>query len=82
MQYLRFAKRDGCHGFILAVLLLLLLPAAAPARPNIRASFFAAYPNAVGTQLDNLPSISGHCGVCHYAFTGTHQKGSRKHTEC
>jgi hypothetical protein len=52
------------------LLALLLSAGSASGRPNIRASFFAAYPNAVGTQLDNLPSISGHCGVCHYAFTG------------
>ncbi len=39
-------------------------------RPNIRASFFGLYPGAVGSRLDNLPSISGHCGVCHFQFTG------------
>lgn len=40
----------------------------AHANPNIRSSFFTFYPNAVGTQLDNLPGRSGHCGVCHYDF--------------
>ena len=38
------------------------------ANPNIRAAFFSFYTNAVGTKLDNLPSKSGHCGVCHYDF--------------
>lgn len=38
------------------------------ANPNIRSAFFTYYPNAVGTKLDNLPSRSGHCGVCHYDF--------------
>jgi hypothetical protein len=46
----------------------------AGARPNIRSAFFAAYPSAVGSRLDNLPSISGHCGVCHYQFTGAGPK--------
>ncbi|HEU4335422.1 MAG TPA: FlgD immunoglobulin-like domain containing protein [Candidatus Eisenbacteria bacterium] len=45
-------------------------PRTADARPGIRAAFFVVYPTAVGTRLDNLPSISGHCGVCHYRFTG------------
>ncbi len=42
----------------------------ADARPPIRAAFFVVYPTAVGSRLDNLPSISSHCGVCHYRFTG------------
>jgi hypothetical protein len=55
-----------------AALAVLLLAPVSPvhARPTIRASFFSAYPTAVGTRLDNLPSISGHCGVCHFKFTG------------
>jgi hypothetical protein len=40
------------------------------AKPDIRDGFFAAYPSAVGTRLDNLPSRSSHCGVCHYRFQG------------
>ncbi|HEY6553359.1 MAG TPA: Ig-like domain-containing protein, partial [Vicinamibacteria bacterium] len=61
---------------ILAALaaLLLTMPKPAHGRPAIRTSFFNAYPSAVGTRLDNLPSISGHCGVCHYAFTGAGPK--------
>ncbi len=54
-----------------AVLVLSFLVAGlADARNNIRQSFFGAYPSAVGSRLDNLPSIQGHCGVCHYQFTG------------
>ncbi|HET7904280.1 MAG TPA: hypothetical protein VFM17_06955, partial [Candidatus Eisenbacteria bacterium] len=57
---------------VLALALLLVSnPRAADARPQIRQAFFAVYPTAVGTRLDNLPSISGHCGVCHYQFTGS-----------
>lgn len=44
------------------------------ARQNIRQSFFLAYPAAVGSRLDNLPSIQAHCGVCHYQFTGAGPK--------
>lgn len=40
------------------------------AKPNIRQSFFNAYPTAVGSRLDTVPSSANHCGVCHYAFTG------------
>ena len=57
-----------------AVLTACLLGGAANARPTIRASFFSVYPGAVGSRLDNLPSISGHCGVCHYQFTGAGPK--------
>lgn len=42
----------------------------AAARPPIRKAFFNAYPSAVGSRLDNLPSHSTHCGVCHYDFNG------------
>lgn len=59
---------------VLTLLLLLMVPKPAHGKPAIRASFFAAYPTAVGTRLDNLPSISGHCGVCHYKFTGAGTK--------
>jgi len=49
-----------------------ILTAAEPvsARNPIRQSFFNAYPSAVGSRLDDLPSIQGHCGQCHYQFTG------------
>jgi hypothetical protein len=41
------------------------------ANPNIRGVFFnTVFPAAKGTQLDNLPSRAGHCGVCHYNFQG------------
>ena len=42
----------------------------ADARPTIRQSFFGAYPVAVGTRLDNLPSHATHCGACHFDFNG------------
>jgi hypothetical protein len=47
-----------------------LLCTGADARKPIRNTFFSTYPVAVGTQLDNLPSNSGHCGVCHFDFNG------------
>jgi hypothetical protein len=47
-----------------------LFPLGASARRPIRSAFFSIYPQAVGTQLDNLPSNMGHCGVCHFDFNG------------
>ena len=49
---------------------LVLCISAVHARPTIRQSFFNAYPSAVGSKLDNLPSHAGHCGVCHFDFNG------------
>ena len=54
----------------LLVALSVLGPGSALARPKIRDAFFAAFPSAVGTRLDNVPSNPGHCGVCHYDFNG------------
>jgi FlgD Ig-like domain/Bacterial Ig domain len=68
MRALRSSSWMG--GIVAAALLLTLLPGPASGRPNIRTSFFALYTSAVGSRLDNLPSISGHCGVCHFRFTG------------
>jgi hypothetical protein len=56
--------------FCSALALILLLASSALARPPIRRAFFDRYPNAVGTQLDDLPSSSKHCGVCHLDFNG------------
>ena len=47
-----------------------LLPSLVRARPTIRTSFFNAYPGAVGSRLDNLPSHATHCGACHFDFNG------------
>ncbi len=41
-----------------------------PAKQPIRDAFFEVYPNAEGTVLDTVPSFPGHCGVCHYDFSG------------
>jgi hypothetical protein len=54
----------------LAVLAALFLAAPASSRPPIRSSFFALYPQAVGTVLDDVPSNASHCGVCHLDFDG------------
>jgi hypothetical protein len=40
------------------------------ARKPIRKDFFAVYPSAVGSRLDELPSNASHCGVCHFDFDG------------
>ncbi len=67
------------HIFIRLVLIALVCTVAAAylvpdgplhARKPIRNTFFDIYPEAVGTQIDNLPSNSGHCGICHFDFNG------------
>ncbi len=72
----RFARRRfpalraaKCHVFPL-IFALSLLAIDAHARHPIRADFFAIYPQAAGTQLDDLPGNSMHCGVCHFSFKG------------
>jgi len=42
----------------------------ARARNPYRKEFFQAYPQAKGSVLDNVPSHAGHCGVCHFDFSG------------
>jgi len=54
----------------LGLLVALLLPPDAHGRNPIRREFFDIYPAAEGTQLDDLPSNAGHCGVCHFDFDG------------
>lgn len=49
---------------------MVLFGTTALARNPYRRNFFDAYPSAVGSRLDDLPSASGHCGVCHYDFSG------------
>ena len=57
--------------WIVIVLVCLVLTAStALARNNIRNTFFDIYPVAENTQLDDLPSNAGHCGVCHFDFDG------------
>lgn len=57
-------------GCILGSLLVGLSSITVQANPKIRTIFFNTYPQTVGSKLDNVPSKSGHCGVCHYNFTG------------
>lgn len=39
-------------------------------KPGIRQGFFDAYPSAVGSVIETVPSNEHHCGVCHYSFDG------------
>ena len=59
-------------GFSLGLALMLTTPCGA--RKAIRDAFFAYYPSAVGSKLDNLPSKSNHCAVCHYDASGSGTK--------
>jgi len=43
-------------------------------RNPYRKEFFKAYPSANGSVLDDVPSRAGHCGVCHYDFSGSGTK--------
>jgi hypothetical protein len=76
MKALRVQKpshvRIPNQGIVASLLLLAWMcnPEFSEARPNIRQAFFDAYPSAVGTVLDTVPSHPGHCGVCHYDFSG------------
>jgi len=48
----------------------ILITSTTQARNKIREAFFDHYPAAVGSILDNTPTFTKHCGVCHYDFTG------------
>jgi hypothetical protein len=50
--------------------IILMVSSQAFGRRPIRNAFFAVYPSAEGTRLDDLPSNANHCGVCHYDFDG------------
>lgn len=65
--------RSGRVPTILAavgLLTALVMPDDAQGRNPIRREFFNLHPVAEGTQLDDLPSNAGHCGVCHFDFDG------------
>ena len=64
-----FAPR-GALTLLGALAAVLSHAAPASAFPVFRSRFFSAYPEAVGTELDSLPSNANHCGVCHYNFNG------------
>jgi hypothetical protein len=56
--------------FILALIASWGSTSPALARNNIRDAFFDVYPGAIGTPIETVPSQVGHCGMCHYEFTG------------
>ncbi|MFC1573389.1 Ig-like domain-containing protein, partial [Candidatus Eisenbacteria bacterium] len=61
-------KNAGLIGVLILLVVLFTLPA--EGRNPIRRTFFDTYPVAENTQLDDLPSNSSHCGVCHFDFDG------------
>ena len=63
------SHRAASYSTLILLVGALLAPPAL-ARPTIRKAFFTAYPSAVGSRLDNLPSHATHCGVCHLDFNG------------
>jgi hypothetical protein len=46
-----------------ALVFLLAAPDPGYCRPEIREGFFLAYPSAVGSVLDDVPSNIEHCGM-------------------
>jgi hypothetical protein len=68
-----FIKQDYVR-FVCCLALILLIvcisPNPAHARNPYRKAFFQAYPSAKGSVLDDVPSHSSHCGVCHFDFGG------------
>ncbi|UCG33554.1 MAG: hypothetical protein JSU68_02760, partial [Phycisphaerales bacterium] len=62
--------RRGVCVAALAALILVSISQTAEARNPYRRAFFQAYPQAKNTVLDDVPSHSGHCGVCHFDFGG------------
>ena len=75
----RFIFSDSClvHRIILSLIVLtviaaIFIPESSPFAKNpYRKEFFVQHPEAEGTQLDDLPSNAGHCGVCHFDFGGS-----------
>ena len=60
------------RGVMIAAVLVgsLICVRSAEARNPYRKNFFSAYPSAEFTILDDAPSMSNHCGVCHFDFAG------------
>ncbi|MHC4156619.1 MAG: Ig-like domain-containing protein [Planctomycetota bacterium] len=69
-HYFRRIPQRVWPALILLFCLVLLTGSIALARNPYRKNFFDAYPSAEGTILDNTPSYSNHCGVCHFDFGG------------
>ena len=63
-------NRSLLYLVVLTVACVALVASTVSARNPIRRTFFDVYPVADGTQLDDLPSNAGHCGVCHFDFDG------------
>jgi hypothetical protein len=55
---------------VCSISLVLLSAGYVEAKRAKRSAFFSIYTGAVDTQLDDLPSSAGHCGVCHLDFDG------------
>ena len=66
-QRLAFFKAPAA---LAGALVLLLVSDPAHAKPEIREGFFLAYPSAIGSVLDDVPSNIEHCGACHFRFNG------------
>jgi hypothetical protein len=65
-------RRSRLNSVISALTMIIVLASALPsqARNPIKNAFFSAYPAADGSVLSDVPTSSGHCGVCHFDFDG------------
>jgi len=66
---IRHASRNPC-ALAVGLAIIAMASATASGRNPYRNNFFSAYPQAVGSRLDDLPSNADHCGVCHFDFDG------------
>ena len=69
----RSLRIQRARGVLVPAVILVSAPTPR-ARNNIRSTFFDVYPEALGTQLEGLPSNPKHCGVCHFDFDGGGQR--------
>lgn len=70
MKFLSFIIQRIIVLLFFASLLFSFFEGPARAKNPYKNTFFDHYTTADGTQLSDLPSNAGHCGVCHFDFNG------------
>jgi hypothetical protein len=73
MEVAKMCDKKNAYYYLLKLVLLasILVTVGAPsawATRTIKTNFKTAYPSAIGSRLDTLPSAVNHCGVCHFTF--------------
>ena len=62
-------RKHWSDGVVIGIIFTCLVFTADARNPFLK-EFFKAYPSAKNSVLDTVPSNSGHCGVCHFDFSG------------